>query len=231
MLDTVVAYLNDGDSFTAIEYLNQQNEPLAVINTYSKLVIQLYWEEKDLPAVVAMARAGVQYGLTAAAATSDPDTASQIKSVAKKIAYNLASFTWPGWDEPGMVIGPSDLAMGLDAAKVNLRLANELNKGDLPLSRAYWMLGGHHLASGHLNEAEAHFNQAAHYAAEANQEGERLLAQGFALLAVMLASPDNAEAQNQLAQVKNHLAQQEEGEHFITQINTAWEVFAVPIGA
>lgn len=226
MLDTAVAYLNDVDSFAAIEYLNQQNEPLAVINTYSKLMRQLYWEEKDLPAVVAMARAGVQYGLTAAAATSDPDTASQIKSVAKEIAYNLASFTWPGWDEPGIVIGPSDLAIGLDAAKTNLRLANELNKGDLPLSRAYWMLGGHHLARGQLSEAEACFNQAAHYASAANEEGERLLAQGFALLAVSLASPDNAEAQNQLAQVKNRLAQQEEGENFIKQIDTAWEVFA-----
>lgn len=226
MLDTVVIYLNDGDFFAAIEYLNQQNEPLEVINTYSKLMRQLYWEEKNLPAVVAMARAGVQYGLTAAAATSDPDTATKIKSVAKEIAYNLASFTWPGWDEPGMVIGPSDLAMGLDAAKVNLRLANELNKGDLPLSRAYWMLGGQHLASGHLSEAEACFNQAAHYATVANEEGERLLAQGFALMTMMLASPDNAETQNQLAQVKDRLVQQEEGEHFITQINIAWEVFA-----
>jgi hypothetical protein len=157
---------------------------------------------------------------------SDPELAVEIKSVAKGLAYNLASFTWPGWDEPGMVISQSDVAIGLDAAKTNLRLANELAKGDLPLSRAYWMLGGHYLASGNWSQAEACFNKAKDYAETANEESERLLARGFSLLAVLLASPDNVDARNQLDQVKSRMAQLEQGESLVKQIDTARAVFA-----
>jgi hypothetical protein len=225
MLDQVIDYLNKVDSFAAIEYLNRQDDPLAVIETYAKLVVQLYWEEKKLPAVVAMARAGVQYGLSAAAAMPDPDTATKIKSKAREIAYNLASFTWPGWAEPGIEIGWTDLAIGLDAAKTVLRLVKELNLGDLRLSRAYWMLGGHHLAAGNLSEAEACFNQAENFATSANSETDRLIDRGFSLLAAILASPDKIEVQNQLEQVKRQLAQQEHGDDFIKQIDAAWSVF------
>jgi len=226
MIDKTFAYLTDQDLFAAIDYLNQQDGPLAVINTYSQLVRRLYWEEKNLPAVIAIALAGIQYGLMASGAASHPDTAVKIKSVAKGLAYDLASFTWPGWDESGIEIGSSDLAIGLEAAKANLRFAKELDKGDLPLSRAYWMLGGHHLASSNLSEAAACFNKAEEYAATAKAEADRLLAQGFSLVTTMLASPGNADTQNQLAQVKDQLAQLEHGEGFISQIDTAWGVFS-----
>jgi hypothetical protein len=179
MIDTALTYLVEVDTFTAIEYLDQQDDPLTVANVYSTLVMRLYWEDKNLPAVVAIARAGIQYGLTAAAMASDHDLAMEIKSVAKEVAYNLASFTWPGWDEPGMIISQSDVAIGLDAAKTNLRLADELKKGDLPLSRAYWMLGRHYLASGHLDKAKACFAKAENFAIAASAEADRLLAQGF----------------------------------------------------
>lgn len=225
MIDKAFAYLTNQDSFAAIDYLNGQDEPLAVVNTYSKLVLRLYWEEKNLPTMIIIALAGIQYGLAASVAASHPDTAVKIKSVAKGIAYNLASFTWPGWNEPGIVIGPSDVAIGLEAAKANLRFANELDKGDLPLSRAYWMLGGHHLAGGNLGEAVACFNQAEDHATAANAEADRLLAQGFSLMATMLKSPNNTNVQDRLVQVKDYLAQLKHGEDFVSQIDTAWNVF------
>lgn len=226
MIDKAFAYFTNQDLFMAIDYLNQQDGPLAVINTYSQLVRRLYWEEKNLPAVIIIALAGIQYGLMASTAASHPDTAAKIKSVAKGLAYDLASFTWPGWNEPGIVIGLSDLAIGLEAAKANLRFANELDKGDLPLSRAYWMLGGHHLAGGNLSDAAACFNKTEDYAAAANVEAERLLAQGFSLITAMLESPGNTAIQDQLEQVKDHLARLEHGEDFIGQIDTAWSVFS-----
>ena len=50
MIGTALTYLVEADSFAAIEYLNRQKDPLAVVDAYAKLVLQLYWEEKDLPA-------------------------------------------------------------------------------------------------------------------------------------------------------------------------------------
>jgi hypothetical protein len=226
MLDTAIALLNTQDSGAAIDYLNRQDDPAIVLDTYVRLVRHFYWTDKNLPRVVLLARAGIQYGLTISVTADDLELTGQFKSTAKAIAYDLASFTWPGWAEPGLVIGPTDLAIGLDAAKINLRLANELNKGDLPLARAYWMLGGQQLAGGSLSEAEASFSQAEHYAAAAGEEGERLLAQAFGLITSLLASPDASDAHTHLAQLKDSLRHQEHGDQFIDQIDTAWQVFA-----
>ena len=226
MIEKTVCYLTQMDSFAAIEYLNQQPDPLAVINSYSELVVQLYWDQKDLPAMVAMARAGIQYGLTKSTALADLELAEKLKSTAKGMAYNLASFTWPGWAEPGIIIYPSDVRIGLDAAKTNLRLAHDLNKPPLPLSRAYWMLGGHYLALGNLTEAKANFEQAGDYAKAANSEADQLLAEAFFLMATLLAAEDHQASQARLADTKDALSQLEHGDHFVKQIDTAWEVFS-----
>jgi hypothetical protein len=226
MLDTVITLLNTQDSGAAIDYLNRQTDPAAVLDTYVKLIRHFYWTDKNLPFVVLMARAGIQYGLTISDTAAEPELAKQFKSTAKAIAYDLASFTWPGWAEPGLVIGQTDLAVGLDAAKINLRLAHKLDKGDLPLARAYWMLGGQQLAGGSLSQAETSFSQAEHYAAAAGEEGERLLAQAFGLITTLLASPDSTDTHIHLAQLKDRLRHQEHGDQFIDQIDTAWQVLA-----
>jgi len=226
MLDTIITVLNTQDSGLAIDHLNRQADPAAVLDIYVKLVRHFYWTDKNLPLVVLLARAGIQYGLTISATAADPELAGQFKGTAKAIAYDLASFTWPGWAEPGLAIGPTDLAIGLDAAKINLRLAHELDKGDLPLTRAYWMLGGQQLAGGSLSDAQASFSQAEHYAAAAGVESERLLAQAFGLITTLLPSPDPTNTHPDLTQLKESLHQQEHGDQFIDQINTAWQVFA-----
>lgn len=226
MLDTVIMVLNTQDSGAVIDYLNRQADPAAVLDTYVRLVRHFYWTDKNLPLVVLLARAGIQYGLTISATAADPELAGQFKSTAKAIAYDLASFTWPGWAEPGLVIGPTDLAIGLDAAKINLRLAHELNKGDLALARAHWMLGGQQLAGGSLSEAQGSFSQAEHYAAAAGAEGERLLAQAFGLITTLLLSPDSINTHAHLTQLKDSLHHLEHGDQFIDQIDTAWQVFA-----
>lgn len=41
------------------------------------------------------------------------------KEGAKGVIYNLALYTWPGWKEPGIAIGPGEIAQGLDAAKAS----------------------------------------------------------------------------------------------------------------
>ena len=224
MIDQALALLTKKDTYAAIEYLSQQADPLAVANAYTTLVTQLYWDEKNLPAVIAMGRAGAQYAL-AAALNTDDETAAQLRGIAKGICYNLASFTWPGWDEPGFEITASDIAVGLDAAKANLRYAQELDKGDLPLSRAYWMIGVHYLATRNPQQATPCFSQAEAYAATAQSTAETLLAQGFGQMAALLANPADEAAQQQLTRIKQDLNQLEHGADFVAQIETAMRVF------
>ena len=122
------ALLNSGDSFSAIEFIASHDAGLAM-EVCATLQHQFYWQKKDLRLSTAIARAGVQIGLTASAKVADRASAELLRAYAKGLAYDIGSFNWPGWDEPGVEIGPADVAAGFDGARVNLRLAIELKKG------------------------------------------------------------------------------------------------------
>src|SRR4051794_31454663 len=115
--DDVLTRVASEDTYTAIEQLAAMRDPPAAAQCYADAVVDAYWKRKDLPTVVAVARAGIQFTLTTALFTAAPDQVEKLRSTAKAIAYNLASFTWPGWDEAGIVCTPADLAAGFDAAK------------------------------------------------------------------------------------------------------------------
>jgi hypothetical protein len=224
------------DSWAAIAWLAAQPDPVAVAKVFSEAMLHLYWQEKNLPLSLAFGRAGAQYSLTAADGmeASDPTKALELRGSAKAMTYNLASFTWPGWNEPGIVTTSSDVALGLDAAKTNLRLAAELQKGDLPLSRAHWMLGAQQLASGQFAGALESFQQAERYAAAANAPAEAELAAGFAVIAKIVEAADNSQreaAQNELQIIRDRLKSLPDGEAFCGQFDGALQVFTRPSGS
>jgi hypothetical protein len=219
------------DSFAAIAWLAAQPDPLAVAKTFSQLMLDLYWQEKNLPLSLAFGRAGAQFALAAAAAVEahDPAQAAELRGLAKALTYNLASFTWPGWNEPGIVTTASDVALGLDAARANLRFALELQKGDLPLSRAYWMLGAQQLASGQLAALES-FQTAARFAAAAGNPSETELCHGFATITQIVAASGDparqAAARNELQAIRDRLESLPDGESICSQFDSALLVFA-----
>ncbi len=171
------------DSFADIAALAEVDlsaEPKA----YSEAMRHAYWEDKDLSAAMAIAWAGISRML-AQAHSSPPEQAHELRSQAKALSYDLASFTWAGWDEPGIVITPPEARAGCAAARANLALANELEKGALPRSRAHWILGAHELAAGRPDDARSNFDAAMTLAQAAGAEGvaEAKLARAFAVLA------------------------------------------------
>ena len=228
MKDKSLDLLAQSDTYAVIEYLAQQPDRLTAAKTYVELVRHCYWQQKDLPLTVMLARAGIQHGLTTAHTTASADSAYELRSLAKTLAYDLASFTWPGWDEPGIVTDASQVAVGLDAAKLNLRLARELEKGGLPLARAYWMLGAQCVAHQQYVQAKAHFADSAHHAQATGESAEALLAQAFAALTDVLAAPDDPAPRQTLADLKHQLAAQPDGEAFVSQADTALRVFSSP---
>ncbi len=48
----------------AVEYLNGQEALVETAETYHKLMKELYWQEKNVPDMVAVAQAGMDYGLS-----------------------------------------------------------------------------------------------------------------------------------------------------------------------
>lgn len=211
------------DTLAAIEYLARLDDRLVAMKVFGNLMHHFYWEKKDLTLAVTFGRAGLQYGLTAALDTKiSPQQAEQLRSAAKGLAYDVGSFTWPGWDEKGIEIAPANLKVGNDSAKVNLRLAIELKKDALAMSRAHWLVGAHQIAAGQLEPARQSFHQAQDLAKQAGSQAEELLCAGYATVVDELTG----QSPEPLSQIKAKLQTVKEGQFFIEQLDTARRVFA-----
>lgn len=215
------------DSFAAILYICRQQDPKMTLNVLADMMRHQYWQEKDLVGSLAFARAGIQFGLQTALAydISEPELAYELRSAAKGFAYNFASFAWRGWNEPGVLITAADHAAGFDAARVNLRLAIELERGDLPTSRAYWMVAAYHLADGNHKLAIANFEQGVLYARRSGAGVDELLNHGYILVVNMLITPEDESLQEDYEKLKTAFREIEHGEDFILQLDTAHAVF------
>lgn len=216
------------DSFAAIIALCELDDPELTLNTLADVMRHQYWKEKDLVGALAFARAGTQFGLQTALEydSSDPELAYELRSAAKGFAYNFASFAWKGWNEPGIEITSADHAAGFDAARVNLRLALELERGDLPASRAYWMVGAYHLASGEIDQAVANFEQGILFARQADAIVDELLNHGYILVSKMLNTPEDDSPKEDYKKLKAAFREIEHGEDFIQQLDAAYAVFS-----
>lgn len=205
-----------------IDRLAHMEDPEAMAAGYRQAVRDAYWEAKDLGAVAPLAAAGYAHCLVAAGA-AEGEAAYRLRSEAKALMYDLASFTWPGWAEPGVEVLERDLQIGLDAAITNLQLARELVKGELPESRALWMLGGHMLAAGRYLEAGDRFSEGAALAEAAGESAEARLGEAFAALSAVLAGTEGAEHSFDGAVAR--LAAEEDGATLVEQVSTARDVF------
>jgi hypothetical protein len=198
MLARVKNILEEKDSDAAIEFIERQDDFKAVVNSYNTLIFDLYNKEKNLGWMVPIANAGISYclGKSRELADKDAEMATKLKSIAKVISFNLASFTWPGWDEEGITVTEADLAAGLAAAKLNLKLVEELGKDPAQLSNSYWTVGSHYLARNtpkDYDKAIEAFNQAAEQARVAKSTDGELMNTGYVAMARILKG-DQAQA-------------------------------------
>jgi len=188
---------------------------------YHEAMRAAYWEDKDLAGAIAIAFAGISRLLAEARHGSAQDAGAR-RSSAKALTYDLASFTWPGWDEPGIIVTPPEMRAGYAAARANLAMAEELDKGDVPLSRAYWMLGAHELASGHYDEARTSFARAAETADRGGEATEAELARCYGLLAgIAVGAPADPDLNQALASLEATTG----GSKLVAQVTTARSVF------
>jgi hypothetical protein len=123
-------------------------------------------------------------------------------------------------------ITSADHAAGFDAARVNLRLAIELERGDLPTSRAHWMVGAYHMADGEYSQATSNFEQGIIFAKQADATVDELLNHGYILVAKLLASPDDTSTLEAYENLKVAFQEVEHGGDFAQQLDTAYDVFS-----
>jgi hypothetical protein len=230
--DEVARLMQEQDSYAAVQFIQCQGTPEEVMRLYGDLAQWRHVELKDVAGMIALSRAGIQYGLTEAdrCAADQPDLANSLRGSAKALAFNLASNTWPGWNDEGITPTESDRRIGLDAARLNLRLAVELKRDHLPLCNAQWILGAHHLADGRHDDARAAFNAAAEHARQAGSAEFEAMTRGYAAMASILQQPDNSEHRRPFDEQVATLRQldTDDGRFFADQLESVLRLFSSP---
>jgi hypothetical protein len=229
--------LKKEDTFKAIEYLNSLGKPPKIAKGYSDLVMDFFWKERSLADVITFARAGIHYCLTKPGTSGKRSTKElkELKGYAKVISYNLASFTWPGWNDKDIKISSRDLEIGLDAAKINLRLARELKRGAIPMAMAYWVLGAQHLASKNYDEALKAFGFSKKNAHKGNDQMSELLADGYIGITEITQGRKKTSGKKEfdMAVAGLRSIESDDSKFFISQLRTVLKVFTkgtLPIG-
>lgn len=169
----------EGQGSEATVLLEATGTPHEIAEAYHRVAKDLYWKNKDLTSARSALALGIAYAVDQARISDEPD---ELKGKVKAMCYDLASFCWPGWDEPGILIGETDLEVGEHAAHENLRLAIELQRGDLPMANAHFMVGAYHLARRRHAFAESSFEEFQARATAAGDIGAAILAEGYLAL-------------------------------------------------
>ena len=136
------------------------------------------------------------------------DRTAEYRHAAVAMTYNLAANTWIGWGpgEVGAVAEPHR-RLGLQAARKNIELAEQLGLGPERRRNGYWVLGAQLLAAGdHAAAAEA-FATSRAFGEQAKLASATLMAQGWIHVSHLLAGTDAAEHSAELERVEEKLRQ------------------------
>lgn len=170
----------------------------------------LYWEKKDLASYVVVATHLLDTALANSAGITDVSKFFAARSLG--LSYDIASFTWPGWNEPGVTVTPALRAAGLEAARLNFALARSDQLSDGARKAAYFILGAHLLAAGDASEAIAVWSSSP------DKQGTR----AWVLLANVVLGADPSELD---ALLKELQSQGGEDEETAKQVKAARAVF------
>lgn len=132
--------------------------PTDVLRKYLSLQGDLFWEKRDLSAVLSLTGSARDY----CRAVENPEAENVL-------LFNTASFTLPWWsDAPAAT--PWQREQGRGAARLLPPLREALRKGPADLSQAWWVLGAHELYFGNAPQAIDALNRALTHAREARDK-------------------------------------------------------------
>ena len=186
----VQSRIAEADLFAASAYVLGVGDVQAVVAAFEHLILDCYHRAKSIEQVLHVGSAGIHYCLASAQELDGKDDAAAraFRYAAKRMATNVASFTWPGWDEPGIVISQAQMQQGLLYARYSVRQLHELDPTAAQRAYSYWFLGAHLMAGGQYAEAQAVFESALTHNQEHGDDPEgRLMLAGYIGLTKLLA--------------------------------------------
>jgi hypothetical protein len=226
-LDDIVTVARRGDERAAAEMIESAGAPTSVAKAYHDTGKRLYWKDKNLSAARSLFESGIAYALARADRADDKSERLALLSHAKAMAYDTASFCWPGWDEPGILIGEEEIDAGEQAANLNMQLAQELGRTGDPMANALFMIGAYHLVRQRYAEAAEVFARSRQIAIDAGDVDRTVLGEGYIAIAKVLDRQPGAR-QELIAILATLDPLDIQGDKFVyDQITTAARVFGI----
>jgi len=144
----------------------------------------------------------------------------------KRMLFNAAADTWPGWSVDDHRSSRKELDDALDLARQSADLVEVLNLGKCQEGTAAWLVGAFELASGQIQDSLTSFSRAERLYADADEPALVLLARGYSAIACEAGGPVPGCTSN-LSEILEQLSvgNFEDGEAFCEQLRTAHTIF------
>ena len=157
----------------------------------------------------------IQHGLDMASAY--PDDAGEYQAALVPVTHDAAIDTWPGWKDA--YVSDEYRLFGLQTARLNLKLREDLKQSPEKRSLGHWIVGLHLLANIQYQDAADSFIASRDLALEGNAEQTVVVAQGWIHLAAILAGKDQWD---EFEAIKQQLAgMDDQGKYLASQFDSA----------
>lgn len=139
------------------------------------------------------------------------------------MTYNLAADTWSGWEDAGTV-EDADRAIGLEASRLNIQLAEEMGFPPERRKNGYWIYGAHLLELGDYLGAESAFKTSHGFTLQTQDEAAQAMTLGWVLTCQLLRGEATEQA---LEEIQSRLMTLgEDGAFYAGQFGPAINKFA-----
>lgn len=230
MVRKITEILDKEDIYRVMEVLSKGDDPVKVADEFFILATRLFDRDEKMSRVLAVSRMGIQYALTRARENEKKDvkTTDALLDIAKSLSYNSAMYTWIRVLK-GEKLNPEDIKQGLEAAKLNLRLSEELKKNTEILSNDHFLLGVQYILNGDYEKAADELEKADEGAKKLRGKLNSLMAQGYLAVAEIMARKE--EGKKRYDKVMEELKNLDEkgAPVVIQQIKETYELIKKPI--
>lgn len=216
--------VNEGPG-AVIDELERSSDLVQASQAFNRLGGFAYFDRKDVALSLRLRQAGMRYAERSIAGDGvADDVREELRGIRKALAFNIASSTWPGWGDD-VLVTPEQMAIGRQAAKLNLDLAVELRRGPDKVSIAHWAVGAHAMAAGDYAHAHEQYRLAVERAAEAGAQDHVALNQGYDALTSVLEGDAEGSARFAAAVQTLDDMNTDDATFFAQQLDTARTVF------
>jgi len=180
------------------------------------------YDGKQLGAYLLLARSIFESAVEGSAHSESSEDKEAYLTAAYMTAYNIASNTWPGWNDGE--IEDEQRKVGLRFSKAHMKIVAQLQVPLQKRATALWIGAAHELAAKSYGAARALFGQARSIGEEDGDKEVILMNQGWLLVIDILQG--NGDAESELKELQHRMTNMGgDGKFFAEQYDDALKAF------